>query len=379
MLKEQLVKELIRFEKRDNPVTSAYLTLSISPSNRKSHIVELKKMIKYKKSTTYFKQLSETEKESVQEDFGCIVRWFSEELDTTKALSSICFSSSGSGLWRTMNFKRPLVNQLVIQPRPYIRPLSMLFSNHRDYALVLIDRYKARILDSHLGEFTEQGYIENSIPESVKGAGFEGNLERKAERNAHQGIIQHYKQVAQNIFDLNQKKNYNWIIIGGKREAVNEFQKYLHDYVLSKVQGTFEVDSNASLNDVLEKVKQTEEKARENFESKLLEDIVNKKKNNQVVEGIHAVLSKIMENWVDTLIIQENFVQKGVFCRNDHFLDLQPLEKCPVDGSPLERTNDIVEQMLHIAFLQGVNVQYVRGSMAEWGNIAATLRFSITG
>jgi len=379
MISEQLVKELIRFKKRDFPVTSAYLNLGILTGNRKSHIVELKKMIKYKKSTTYFKQLSENEKGSVLADFDRILNWFNEELDTTKALSSICFVSSGSGLWRTLNLKRPLVNELVIQPKPYIRPLSTFFSIHRNYALVLVDRTKAKIFESHMGEFTEQYATENAAPEPIRGAGFQGNLERKVERNIEQTVLQHYKQIAQQVFDLNQKTDFDWIILGGKRETINEFRKYLHGYVTSKVVDVIEVEPSAPLNEVFMIAQQTENEAREVYEKKLLADFVAKEQKNQAVEGIQAVIPKIVENWVDTLIIQENFVHKGVFCRNDNFLAVDVVEKCPIDGSPLERTNDIVEQLLHIALSQGVNVQYVKSPMDSWGEIAATLRFSISG
>ncbi|MDD5766619.1 MAG: hypothetical protein PHW79_10290 [Candidatus Marinimicrobia bacterium] len=379
MIREQLTKELIRFEKKEFPVTSVYLTLGISTGNRKSHIVELKKMIKYKKNTTYFKQLPENEQSSVLADFDRILNWFNEELDTTKALSSICFASSGSGFWKTLNLKRPLVNELVIQPKPYIRPLSTFFSIHRNYALILIDRTKAKIFESHIGEFTEQYTTENAAPEPVRGAGFQGNLERKAERNIQQTVIQHYKQVAQQVFDFNQKKNFDWIILGGKHETINEFRKYLHAYVASKIADDIEVESTAPLNEVLMKAQQTEIKAREEYEKKLLADFIAKEQKNQAVEGIQAVISKIVENWVDTLIIQEDFVHKGVFCRNDNFLSLDVTERCPIDGSSLERTNDIVEQLLHIALSQGVNVQYVKSPMDSWGKIMATLRFSITG
>ncbi len=379
MIKEKVLKNLIAFEKKNFPVTSAYFQSSNSTGNRKSHIVELKKMIRYKKNTTYFKQLSEDEQHSVLEDFDRILKWFRDEFDSSKFLSSICFSSQDAGLWQTINLKQPLKNELVIQPKPYIRPLTTLFSTYRNYAVVLVDKTKARIIESRLGKNIEHFYTENNSPESIKVGGFKGREERRVERNIHQAVIRHYKQIAQQIFDLNQKFNFNWIILGGRKETLSEFQKHLHDYVASKVQGKIYVEPSAALNDVLERVMLTEEKAREKFERNLLKELNDKKQINQGVEGIQAVLFAIGKNLIKTLIIQENYKTKGVFCRNSGYLGLSPSNKCPQANEQMERTNDIVEHLLHLCLAQGVNIEYIKASMSEFGNIAAILRYPISG
>lgn len=379
MIKEKVLKNLIAFEEKDFPVTSAYFQSSNSTSNRKSHIVELKKMIRYKKNTTYFKQLSEGEQHSVLEDFDRILKWFREEFDSSKFLSSICFSSQDAGLWQTINLKQYLRNELVIQQKPYIRPLTTLFSTHRNYAVVLVDKTKARIIESRLGGNIEHFHIENNSPESIKVGGFKGREERRVERNVHQAVIRHYKQIAHQIFDLNQKFNFNWIILGGRKETLSEFQKHLHDYVASKVQGRIYVEPFAVLNDVLERVKLTEEKTREKFEKNLLKELNDKKQINQGVEGIQAVLFAIGKNLIKTLIIQENYKTKGVFCRDSGYLGLSPSDKCPQANEQMERTNDIVEHLLHLCLAQGVNIEYIKASMSESGNIAAILRYPISG
>ncbi|MFH1214304.1 MAG: hypothetical protein V1681_09450 [Candidatus Neomarinimicrobiota bacterium] len=380
MIREQVLKDLIHFPQNDFPVTSAYFTLDNVAGNRKSHIVEIKKQIRYKKEKTYFQQLSPVEQESVLSDFDRILRWYGEELNPAESISSICFSSSGANLWQTINFKRPLPqNTLVIQPTPYIRPYTMLFSHYRNYAVVLIDRSKARIFESRLGEFKEHFYIEDNSPESVKVGGFKGRQERKVERNIHQAVIQHYKEVAQVAFDLFQKYKFHWVILGGRKESLTEFTKYLHTYLTSRIAGQMEIEPSASLNDVLKKIEATEEKARLDYENTLIMDLQEKKSAAQAVEGIQAVVPKILDNWVDTLIIQENFMTKGVFCRDCGYLGLNPVNSCPSQCGPLERTNDLVEQLLHRALLQGVNLQFVTSSMEKQGGIAATLRFPIGG
>lgn len=378
MIREKVLKDLIAFKKKNFPITSAYIKSASSTGNRKSHIVELKKMIRYKKNTTYFKQLSEDEQHSVLADFDRILNWFNEEFDSSQFLSSICFSSQDARLWETINLKQPLNNELIVQPKPYIRPLTTLFSTYRNYAVVLIDKAKARILESHLGEYIEHFYLKDNITESVKVGGFKGREERRVERNIHQAVIRHYKQVAKKAFELNQKFNFNWIILGGRKETLSEFQNHLHSYVASKIQAKVYVEPSATLNDVLERVILTEEKAREKFEKDLLKELNDKKQINQGVEGIHAVLFAIRKNLIKTLIIQENYKTKGVFCRDSGYLGLSPSNKCPQADEQIERTSDIVEHLLHLCLAQGINIEYIKASMSEYGNIAAILRYPIS-
>jgi len=380
MIREQILKDLARFPQNDYPVTSAYFTLDNIAGNRKSHIVEIKKQIRYKKEKTYFQQLTTAEQASVLADFDHILHWYSEELNPAESLSSICFSASGSNFWRTINFKRPLPqNSLVIQPHPYIRPYTMLFSHYRSYAAILIDRSKARIFESRLGEFKQHYYVEDNAPEPVKVGGFKGRQERKVERNIHEQVIQHYKEVAQVAFDLYQKYKFHWVILGGRKEVLAEFSKYLHTYLSSRIAGQVEVEPLAPLAEVLKKIESTEVKARLEFEKTLLGNLQEKKSARQAVDGIQAVIDKTRDNWVDTLIIQEKYLTKGVFCRKCGYLGLKPIENCPAGCGRIERTNDVVEQLVHQSLQQGIDLQFVNSNMDTYGGIAATLRYPIGG
>ena len=377
MIKSKVVKELVHFSQNDYPVTSAYFTVDFRNGNHKTHIVELKKMIRYKKNTTYFNCLTESEKKSILDDFDKIINWFEVELDSSKYISSLCFSQTKTGFWKVINLKNPLQNELVIQPKPYIYQLSKLFSNYSRYAVLLIDKSKARIFGQSLGDFKELYSVSDNAPESVKVGGFKGRQERKVERNIHQGVVQHYKEVSQKMFDLNKSHGFNWIVLGGHRESIGEFRKYLHDYVETKVTAVVEIEPHAPLNDVFNKVYKASKKARLKFEEKLLEDFSNRKEADRAVEGIEAVLPKLRENWIDTLLISESYQRKGVFCRHCSYIDLSPQVECPEHGGPLERTQNIIEHMLHNALQQGVDIQFIQQPMEKYGNLAATLRYPI--
>ncbi|RKY62488.1 MAG: hypothetical protein DRP96_00065 [Candidatus Neomarinimicrobiota bacterium] len=378
MIKSKVVEELIHFTQNEYPVTSAYFTLSSKVGNHKTSLVELKKMIRYKKNTTYFRQLNEVEKKSVLADFEKILNWFEEELDSSKYVSSICFCQSGTGFWKVRNLRIPLQNEIIIQPKPSIYQLSQLFSQYSRYAVVLVDKSKARIFEQSLGDFTEIYAVEDNAPETVKVGGYRGRQERRVERNIKKGVAEHYKEVANKIFALNKRRDFNWIVLGGRRESVGKFQGILHDYVASKIAGTVEIEPQAPLSEVFSKVQKAGLKARRKYETGLLETFNNKKTANQAVAGIDAVLPMLRDNWVDTLLLQENYRRKGVFCRHCQYIDLSTHAECPKHGGPLERTHNIIEHMLHNALLQGVDVQYLQQSLEQYGYLGAILRFPLT-
>jgi len=375
MLKNNVVKRLVEFKQKDFPITSAYLTVSNASGDWKSHLVELKKMIRYKKNTTYFNQLSAEEQASVLADFDKIQQWFSEGFDSSQYSSGIVFSCHGADFWEQINLKHKLGHELVVQPKPYIRPLAAIFSDFRNYAVVLVDKAKARVFECHFGEYIEHLYIAHDDIESINVGGFGGTEERRVERSMRQDIIQHYKDVAKSVFKLNQEKDFKWVVIGGRRETIREFEDYLHDYVASKVTDHIVVPPAAPLNDVLKKVRETEKKAREKFEQNLLKEYNEQEQKSLGVSGIRAAIRALRKSQIQTLLIEEGYKIKGVFCRNDDFIDTEIKAECPLCGAPLERTSDLIENMLHIALDQSVDIQYISQSMQEYGHIAAILRY----
>ncbi len=374
MIDKKNLNELINFNSKNNPVTTAYISVDNSAENRKNHLINLKKLIKYKKSTSYFKELSEKEQNSVLMDFKKINEWITNSFDSKKYNSAIIFASNEEGLWHTLPLKHKLQNRIEIHTKPYIRPLTELFEESKKYAVVLIDRSKGRIFECIYGEYSEYYSVKENV-DIIKTSGFEGSEERKVERSNQKVIKEHYKDIANKIFELNKVRNFNWIIIGGRKESVKEFEENLHDYVASKVSDRIIIDPSANIKDVFKKVKETEKNAREKFELNYIDQILEKMQSNFAITGVENVIKAAEDKQIDTLFVKDNFSPKGVFCRNDDFISGELLAKCPKCGSNLERTDDLVEHILHSSLNQSAKIKYVNGTLDQYGKIAAFLRF----
>lgn len=376
MIDEKLLSKLVGYDKNNYPVTSTYLSTSEDLGDRRKHLVKLKELMQYKKDTTYFKELSEQEKASVLEDFDKIYNWFNESFDSQNFRSGIIFSSSKNELWETVNLKIPIKNEITVQHKPYIRPLATMLSDHNKYAVILVDKAKTRIFENRFGEYNELFNEKRDDLEEVKVGGFKGREERKYERHQHEAIAKHFKTAAEKIFNLDKKHNFHWIILGGRKEATGEFKKHLHNYIKDKLIGTIKIDPMADLKEVLEKVKKTEKKARHEYEKKLLEDFRFQREKGTGIEGFKDIFDAIMKGQIETLMIPENLERKGVFCRHDNYLSTEVEDNCPLCGSKLERTKDVVEHLIEKALNQSSKVQLMEVEPETEDKIAATLRYS---
>ncbi|MBN2279636.1 MAG: hypothetical protein JXQ65_03565 [Candidatus Marinimicrobia bacterium] len=377
MIEKSMVSELTNYKESSSPVTTAYITVDNNAENRGKHIIELKKMIQYKKSTSYFKELSESEQSSVIRDFEKILEWVKNNFDNKEYNSAIIFSSESTGYWKTIVLKQKMENLIEIHMKPYIRPLTTLFEDSKKYAVVLVDKAKGRIFESNYGEFSEVFNIKEEDYESAITGGYRGMEERKIERANHKQVVEHYKKISDELMKLDQKNKYNWIVVGGRKESVNEFKEYLHSYVKTKISGTLFVEPSANIKEVLDEIEKTEKESRMHFEQKYLELLNEKKQQLLAAEGVEEIIQAAKAQQIDTLFIKENFKIKGKYCKRDSFVTTANIDKCPECGSQLERTDDLIEHILHLTIQQSSKIKYVNGTFDEHGKIAAFLRFPL--
>jgi len=375
MIDENLLSNLNDYQKNNYPVTSSYMTIPNDLGEKKKHLVKLKEKIKYKKSTSYFKELPENEKESVLEDFEKIHDWYNESFENQHYKSGLVFSSSKNGLWETVNLKVPVDNELSIQHKPYIRPLAKMLSDYKNFAVVLIDKAKTRIIENRFGEYVEHINEEYENIEDIKVGGFQGREERKHERHQHKEVVNHFKEAAQKIFEFDKQKNFHWIILGGRKEATSEFKNYLHNYVKKKVIGSVKLETSASINKIVDKITDLVEKARHEYEDKLINKFHEQNQKGKGASGFEEIFEAIRQGRIDHLLIPEQLRQKGVYCRYDNYLNTEVKEECPLCGNKLERTGDVVEHLIEKALNQSSNIHLIDKPLEGEDKIAATLRY----
>ena len=79
---------------------------------------------------------------------------------------------------------------------------------------------------------------------------------------------------------------------------------------------------------------------------------------------------------MEILLIEQGLTAPGVVCPSEGWIGSQG-STCPVDGTPLEQRDDIIEDAIQLAITQSAEVISVRhhNDLDGRGSIAAVLRF----
>ncbi len=370
---------ILNFGPLNKPMTSFYLSVNEEDKKNKKHKILFKDLLKYKSNKTYFKNLSEEEKSSVQNDFKKIEDYINMEFDLNgdSSRSVAIFSCSEEHLWESLKFSVPMDTSMVVNRHPYLRPLVEAASRHRNYAIILVDRAKARIVEIRMGRPVEHFHVhEEDMPDQVKKGDFGGTSERRYERHINDHVRRHLKNVAGEAKRLQSKHDYTWIYLGGRQEIINEFEKVVHSYIQERTLGHIVVEPHAPLNEVLEKASAAEEDSLQSYEGQLLDRLQNEIASGSLgISGILGVLQAQQKGQIDTLLVQKAFARKGFYCPQCNYLTIDEEGTCPIDNTELLRTPDIVDNLIYNVLNQGASVEMIYRSMDDFSNIGAFLRF----
>lgn len=387
MLTQKVIERLSKMGSKEHFVTSLYLNIN---KNDRSHDyrIALKTMLKEKRArletVKHERRLSREQVQSIESDFSKLESFVTHEFvhkDASKGL--VTFSSSIVNYWETMELPQPVQDYLNVDYDPFIRPLSNLLSEYRNYAVVLVDSTKAKIFDVSLGFVKEHLSWVDDVQVRTKFGGFEGTQERHAE-NAHDQMLQkHFRKIAQEAEKLADARDLPWLIVGGRQNMITTFESALSPALRKKVIGHVVVEPDAPLVDVIHKTADVARKAEEKHQQEIIDRLRNEAQGNngKGIHGLQPTLQSLRRGGVNTLIVTKEFKAPGFVCHKCFFIGT-PNEKgasdsCPICGGPAHLLDDVVEEAITYAYMQGCRVENTNENsrMKIMGNIGALLRY----
>ncbi|BFN36224.1 hypothetical protein [Fidelibacter multiformis] len=369
-----VIQSLQTLKTEGNPVTTVYLDVSTSQKLRNADIV-VNNMFKQKKDKTFYKNLSDQEKVSVEKDVEGMIKFLKNQLGEERR-SLMIVSSNRAYVWQVIHLGFSVENMMVIKDRPYLRPFLEGISHERNYAIVLVDQGKAKILMNHLGNKEELFNVVNLLPEDGNEGGFGGMDERKNERHREEIVAKHYKNVAAQLDVLDQKYHFDWIILGGLRESMSDFANYLRSGLKDKISREVPVDPNLSMDKVFHLVDKEIPGCRMDFEKNILNMFANEfHKNYKGVSGIRQTEEALQQGRVEMLMIQDGFQTKGRVCKWCLHMTTEEEDECPNCGHPMARTLDITDELIHMALDTGAKIEFISSDMGEFSPLCGLLRY----
>jgi peptide subunit release factor 1 (eRF1) len=281
------------------------------------------------------------------------------------------------GLWQQVVLPLSLPNRLVIDRRPYLRPLFRVLDENERFLLAMVDNQRARLFVSQLGVTLEVADLFEDTPAHHHQGGW-SQTRLQHHRDAH--LQWHAGAVAQATALAMAHLSARWLLIAGTREALVDYRKALPPAVLQRLGGTFTVETIASPSAVAEAVAplQREVEAREEWAT--VEALHNLPAGGARAVGLPEVIRRLAEGRVMKLVVLDDYRAPGGMCDGCHVLAAEPGGNCPVCGDPVTLVEDVVDVVLEEAFHQSATLELVRSEparrrLAELAPIAALLRF----
>lgn len=296
-------------------------------------------------------------------------------LDARGAHALAVFCASGAGLFEILKLARPVEQEPVVAPTPFVEPL-MLIGAPEQWCVLLANRRMARVFCGTRDRLDELDLVKDFVPGRHDQGGFsQSNYQHHIDKRAED----HLKHTAEVVFDRLRDALPAGLLIGAPHEMAGELEARLHPYLRERLVGRFDIDvENATPEQVRQAVapqidaaaeRQVDEAVRRLTEAFGIGD--------RAAGGLADVLRALLEQRVESLLVDRGFRASGVACPTCGWLSATPADACPIDGAAVEAREDVVEAAVERALTQSAQVLVLRDrpELASHGHIAATLRF----
>ncbi|HVM62261.1 MAG TPA: hypothetical protein VMV72_15485 [Verrucomicrobiae bacterium] len=378
MISRTEVDRLLQFRSGEYLVTSCYFNLDRAKWLPQVLRIRVKDLLQSAGKELAAKAGGHGQRESLQDDFGRIEEFLTQEIGTNHHKGLAVFSCSVQKFWQTFALPRMGRNILIADLVPYVRPLTAVLAEYHRYGVVLVDRVMGQVFEVYMGEIVERTNVVAEVPRRVKEGGLGGRDERNIERHHSQVVHQHLQRLADEAFELFKRDRFDYLVLGGHREVLREFHEHLHPYLQARWVGDFQAEpGQTSPAEVLARALEIEEQTEWEHERRMAENLVQKAgAGGRAVSGLGATLGALTRGEAQTLLVEDGFEMPGFVCYGCHYTSLGGGE-CPRCRQPLEPCPDIVDEAIELAWRTNCQIEHVRGATAlrDAGRVGAILRF----
>lgn len=367
---EDKLRTLVETEYTD-PVISLYLALSpekVTPEARgllrsfhsmKRHALE--------EHADYIESLSKSKKATLDHDIQEIEAFLADYF-VPQHLRSLVIFRSGEKLNEVIGLLVRVNDGLKIDPDPYITPLEAVLEEDEKVLFVENAKQDTKFLLYQLGNCQQIERSKAFVPSDT----VDKTIPHHAQQHRLEHLRSHLRQVASEIYQLYDQGACDLLIIMAENRVAALLDEYLHESLKPKVIARILDAPDADPHDRKELIENALREHRAEKEAKAIESLHNHRPE-ELASSLRDVLNILNLFLVRKLLVSENLHQKGFACREHHYLSLQP-GNCPFDNSKLLAAENVVDEIVEVARLHGVDVQiikYRQDLLAEYAGIAA--------
>jgi peptide subunit release factor 1 (eRF1) len=319
--------------------------------------------------------LSHDEKAHLREDMDRVREYFNSADFSAKGAHGLAIFCSGpADVFEVIKLPRPVDTGVAINDSPFIEPLADLAFTG-SWGIFLISRKMARILRGSRDGLEEIARISDDVHGWHDQGGWS---QARYQRGIQKEADDHVKNAADVLFRRFRRTPFDKLLIGCPEEQCGEVEKRLHPYLRERIVGRIDVDvENTTPDQVLAAAAVQMEKEDTRREREALDRLdAGLGTGGRGAAGLDEVLAMLNERRVEILLIEQGLSAPGVVCPSCGWVGAEA-STCPVDDTPLEEQDDVIESAVQLAITQSAEVISVRhhDDLDGKGSVAAVLRF----
>jgi peptide chain release factor subunit 1 len=292
---------------------------------------------------------------------------------TTRGLA--LFSCSGAGLSQQVTLSQPIRDRVSVGPGPYLLPLEAQLELAETFCTALVDREKARVLISALGEIEEVSHLLDEVPGRHDQGGW---AQARLQRHVEDHVLRHLKHVAGVLLHVQQRRGFDHLVLAGAEETLAELEKELHDYVRRRILARVSMPVAAPADQVLDRALSLERELEERRERRIVERVISEASagTGRAVLGLDHTLAALEAGRVEVLVVSDDLRASGVRCPSCGHL-ARSGRRCELCRSATMPLPDLAEEAVERALRQRCRVQSLSepGGLQAGGGIGALLRY----
>ena len=314
--------------------------------------------------------LSHDDRGALEASLGRASELLENDLPADGAHALAVFASEEANLFEVVKLPRPVQNQVALGHSPLVGPLARVARRER-WCVALVNRRDARILRGSPDGLREVEHIHDDVfGQHDQGGWSQARYQRGIEKEKDD----HLKNTCDALMRHFKRQPFQRLIVGGPREVTADFESKLHGYLSERLAGRIEIDvEHSSAEQVLEAARPLIDELEQQREREALERL-----GERGATGVEDVLVPLNERRVEILLLDEQFGGvPGVQCLECGWVGTEA-DRCPADGSEVERLDDLTEAMIELSVQQSaelIAVHHERAALEGHGGAAAVLRF----
>jgi peptide subunit release factor 1 (eRF1) len=368
---ESRIRDLAGFKGEDAPVTSVYLDVDGRRRIRARDVeLALERLLRPVRDRHH-----QPGNHSVAADLKRIEDHVKGGLDRSKVRGLAVFACSAHDFWEVVELAVPVRDRIVVNHSPYVRELEAVVAQRQRFAVLVVDRQRARLFLFHQGQLLDRQEQLDLLPRHDDDGGQLGKDQVAGHTAA--AAHRHLKHAAGAAFALHQEQGFDHLVLCGPDEITAELERDLHAYLRERIAGRIHLPVSAGTEEIrqaAEDVESSVERAREAAVVDRLRQAIGSGTGG--VAGLQPVLDALVARRVDTLIVSEGFEAPGWRCPSCAWVGMRG-RRCPLCSSAMEQVDDVVEEAVEEALVQACRVTVCRDNadLDVLGRIGALLRY----